>query len=101
MTGAFYLGRRNRLDSHDPTASPAEELRYGGGKALSRPTACRFLSSRSAAEMRSGDRGDSASGGAPRVVGVKWRKWRIRAMLQNHHKKSQMLDLKSGWGPNE
>ena len=42
MTGGLYQGRRNPLDSHHPTAPPAEELRYGGG-ALSRPTACRFF----------------------------------------------------------
>ena len=44
-------------------------------------------------EMRSGDGGDSTSGGAPRVGGAKWRKWRIRAMLQNRQKKSETLDL--------
>ena len=32
MTGGLYQGRRNPLDSHDPTPYPAEELRYGGGK---------------------------------------------------------------------
>ena len=42
MTGGLYQGRRNPLDSHDPTAAPAEDLWYGGG-ALSRPTACRFF----------------------------------------------------------
>ena len=34
MTGGLYQGRRNPLDSHDPTAPPAEELRYGGGHYL-------------------------------------------------------------------
>ena len=42
-----------------------------------------FLHSRSAGEMLSGDRGDSASVGAPCVGGANWRKWRIRTMLQN------------------
>ena len=32
MTGGLYQGRRNPLDSHDPTAAPAEELQYGGGQ---------------------------------------------------------------------
>ena len=94
MTGGLYQGRRNPLDSHDPTPPPAEEQHYLDLRLVG------FLSSRSAGGMRSGDGGDSASGGAPRVGGARWRKWRIRTMLHNHHKKRQTLDLKSGWGPN-
>ena len=73
----------------------------GGGKHYLDLRLVGFLSSRSAAEMRSGDRGDSASRGAPRVGGADWGKRRIRTVLQNRPKKSQTLDLKSGSGPNE
>ena len=86
MTGGLYQGRRNPLDSHDPTPPPAEELCYGGGAHYLDLRLVGFLSSRSAAEMRSGDRGDSASRGAPRVGGADCGKRRIRTVLQNHHK---------------
>ena len=91
MTQGLYQGHRNSVDSHDPTAAPAEELLYGGGHYLDLRLVG-FLSSRSAGEMSSGDRGDSASR-APRVGGADWGKRRIRTMLQNHPKKSQTLDL--------
>ena len=50
-----------------------------------------FLSSRSAGEMRFGDGGNSVSMGAWPIGGAKWRKWRIRAMLQNLVKKRKPL----------
>ena len=77
MTGGLYQGRRNPLDSQNPTPPPAEELRYGGGQHYLDLRPVGFLSLRSAAEMRSGDRGDSVSGGAPRVGGADWGTWRI------------------------
>ena len=34
MTGGLYQGRRNPIDSHNPTTLPAEELQYGRGHYL-------------------------------------------------------------------
>ena len=73
----------------------------GGGKHYLDLRLVGFLSSRSAAEMRSGDRGDSASRGAPRVGGADWGKRRIRTVLQNRIKSAPTLDLESGSGPNK
>ena len=56
-----------------------------------------FLSSRSAGEMRSGDRGDSESRGALRVGGADWRKWRIQSMLHQLDK-SKHIHLGQCWG---
>ena len=58
----------------------------GGGKHYLDLRLVGFLSLQSAGEMRSGDRGDSASGGAPRVGGADWGKQRIRTVLQNRDK---------------
>ena len=62
------------MDSHDPTALPVDELRYGGRGHYLHLRLGGFLSSQSAGEMTFGDRGNSISRGAPGFGDAKWHK---------------------------